>query len=86
MDMGPIDYQNTVYYSAPKKLKKSMDEVDPELLATYEKLGIPMQEQRRSGRCDGSGCGVRQRVGCRPTFKKNSWVKRESSFAVSLTL
>jgi Fe-S cluster assembly protein SufB len=42
---GPIDYQNTVYYSAPKKLKKSMDEVDPELLKVYEKLGIPTHEQ-----------------------------------------
>jgi Fe-S cluster assembly protein SufB len=42
---GPIDYQNTVYYSAPKALKKSMDEVDPELLATYEKLGIPLNER-----------------------------------------
>jgi Fe-S cluster assembly protein SufB len=42
---GPIDYQNTVYYSAPKALKKSMDEVDPELLATYEKLGVPMNER-----------------------------------------
>src|ERR1700733_1318895 len=42
---GPIDYQNTVYYSAPKALKKSLAEVDPELLATYEKLGIPMQER-----------------------------------------
>src|SRR6059058_2146943 len=40
-----IDYQNSVYYSAPKPKKKSLDEVDPELLATYEKLGIPMQER-----------------------------------------
>jgi Fe-S cluster assembly protein SufB len=42
---GPIDYQNTIYYSAPKPKKKSLDEVDPELLATYEKLGIPMGER-----------------------------------------
>jgi Fe-S cluster assembly protein SufB len=41
----PIDYQKTIYYSAPKAPKKSMDEVDPELLATYEKLGIPLQER-----------------------------------------
>ncbi|MDB5305236.1 MAG: sufB [Phycisphaerales bacterium] len=41
----PIDYQNTVYYSAPKASKKSMDEVDPELLKTYEKLGIPLHER-----------------------------------------
>jgi Fe-S cluster assembly protein SufB len=42
---GPIDYQSTVYYSAPKALKQSMDEVDPELLKTYAKLGIPLHEQ-----------------------------------------
>ena len=41
----PIDYQKTVYYSAPKAKKKSLDEVDPELLRTYEKLGIPLQER-----------------------------------------
>ena len=41
----PIDYQSSVYYSAPKALKKSFDEVDPELLKTYEKLGIPIHEQ-----------------------------------------
>ncbi|HWE95915.1 MAG TPA: Fe-S cluster assembly protein SufB [Tepidisphaeraceae bacterium] len=41
----PIDYQNTIYYSAPKPSKKSMDEVDPELLKTYEKLGIPLAER-----------------------------------------
>jgi Fe-S cluster assembly protein SufB len=44
----PIDYQNIVYYSAPraaKKRPKSLDEVDPELLRTYEKLGIPLREQ-----------------------------------------
>ncbi len=44
----PIDYQAIVYYSAPKSMKdgpKSLDEVDPELLKTYEKLGIPLREQ-----------------------------------------
>src|SRR5271169_1988335 len=40
----PIDYQGTIYYSAPKPGKKSLDEVDPEVLATYEKLGIPLEE------------------------------------------
>ncbi|PJD92790.1 MAG: Fe-S cluster assembly protein SufB [Legionella sp.] len=43
-----IDYQALSYYSAPKKLQdgpKSLDEVDPELLRTYEKLGIPLHEQ-----------------------------------------
>ncbi len=43
---GPIDYQAISYYAAPKKRPESLDEVDPELLATYEKLGIPLQEQK----------------------------------------
>ena len=46
----PIDYQDAYYYSAPKSAgdkPKSLDEVDPELLRTYEKLGIPLQEQER---------------------------------------
>ncbi len=43
----PIDYQDSYYYSAPKlkDAPKSLDEVDPELLQTYEKLGIPLKEQ-----------------------------------------
>src|SRR5258706_5308516 len=41
----PIKYQDSIYYSAPKPKLKSLDEVDPELLATYEKLGIPLQER-----------------------------------------
>jgi Fe-S cluster assembly protein SufB len=43
----PIDYQDAYYYAAPKQkaAPKSLDEVDPELLATYEKLGIPLKEQ-----------------------------------------
>jgi len=46
---GPIDYQAIHYYSAPKQEKKakSLDEVDPKLLATFEKLGIPISEQKR---------------------------------------
>jgi len=44
----PIDYQALSYYSAPKPKKelKSLDEVDPEILQTYEKLGIPLHEQK----------------------------------------
>jgi Fe-S cluster assembly protein SufB len=43
----PIDYQDLYYYAAPKKnaALKSLDEVDPEILKTYEKLGIPLREQ-----------------------------------------
>ncbi len=46
---SPIDYQAIIYYSAPKATSespKSLDEVDPELLETYRKLGIPLQEQQ----------------------------------------
>lgn len=45
----PVDYQDLSYYSAPKKKPtlKSLDEVDPELLAVYEKLGISLDEQKR---------------------------------------
>lgn len=48
LNIKPIDYQAISYYSAPKTQKdgpKSLDEVDPELLRTYEKLGIPLQER-----------------------------------------
>jgi Fe-S cluster assembly protein SufB len=45
----PIDYQNVVYYSAPKQKPKleSLDQVDPELRRTFEKLGISLEEQKR---------------------------------------
>ena len=44
-----VDFQDLIYYSAPKPKKKldSLDEVDPELLETFEKLGIPLDEQKR---------------------------------------
>lgn len=49
VDYPAIDYQNIIYYSAPKvqAKKNSLDEVDPELLATFEKLGISLSEQKR---------------------------------------
>src|SRR5882762_8265238 len=46
VDYPKIDYQDMYYYSAPKrKALQSLDEVDPEILKTYEKLGIPLREQ-----------------------------------------
>src|SRR3974390_1210717 len=47
VEYGPIDYQDIYYYAAPKKKDgpKSLDEIDPEILRTYEKLGIPLREQ-----------------------------------------
>ena len=53
----PIDYQDAYYYSAPKKSggPKSLDEIDPELLRTYEKLGIPLREQAVLAGVEGAG-------------------------------
>src|SRR6186713_652419 len=47
-DLPPMDFQGISYYAAPRNKKKynSLDEVDPELLATFEKLGIPLSEQK----------------------------------------
>jgi Fe-S cluster assembly protein SufB len=50
LDYAPIDYQDAYYYAAPKKKPdgpKSLDEVDPKLLETYEKLGVPLFERAR---------------------------------------
>jgi len=49
LDIPEIDYQDIVYYAAPKQKEKlgSLDEVDPELLDTFNKLGIPLEEQKR---------------------------------------
>jgi Fe-S cluster assembly protein SufB len=65
---GPIDYQDLYYYSAPKKKDgpKSLDEIDPEILATYDKLGIPLREREAllgiqkpqgNGQANGDGDG-----------------------------
>ncbi|HXF90213.1 MAG TPA: Fe-S cluster assembly protein SufB [Xanthobacteraceae bacterium] len=59
---GPIDYQDIYYYAAPKKKAgpKSLDEIDPEILKTYEKLGIPLREVailEGVERADGGGEG-----------------------------
>jgi len=50
VEYTPVDYQAISYYAAPKSMKdapKSLDEVDPELLRTYEKLGIPLHEREK---------------------------------------
>ena len=60
----PINYQDIIYYSAPKKKKvlNSLDEVDPEVRATFDKLGIPLEEQKMLRRRRRRR-GVRQRLG-----------------------
>ena len=49
LNIPPIDYQDIIYYAAPKEKKEiaSLDEVDPELLDTFKKLGISLEEQKR---------------------------------------
>jgi len=47
LKLTPIDYQAISYYAAPKSGPKSLDEVDPKLLETYEKLGVPLHERAR---------------------------------------
>ncbi|MGH7189785.1 MAG: Fe-S cluster assembly protein SufB, partial [Acetobacteraceae bacterium] len=55
----PIDYQDIYYYAAPKKkLAKNLSEVDPELLRTYEKLGIPLSERAALAGVEGGGVAV----------------------------
>ncbi len=71
---GPIDYQAISYYSAPKQDKdrpQSLDEVDPELLRTYERLGIPLQEQKLLAGVAGVAVdAVFDSVSVATTFKK----------------
>jgi len=66
VNYGPIDYQDLYYYSAPRKKDgpKSLDEIDPEILKTYDKLGIPLREreallgvQRPAGEDEAEGEG-----------------------------
>src|SRR2546428_7039849 len=66
----PINYQDIIYYAAPKPKKpvKSLEDVDPEIRALYAKLGIPLQEQERL-----AGVAVDAalaRVSLAPTFKE----------------
>src|ERR1700730_15941335 len=77
VEYGPIDYQDLYYYSAPKKKDgpKSLDEIDPEILRTYEKLGIPLREreallgiQKPEGEDGGNGGNGYGRVGVDAVF------------------
>jgi Fe-S cluster assembly protein SufB len=68
----PIDYQGISYYSAPKQkeLLDSLDEVDPKLLETYEKLGIPIDEQKMLAGVKVAVDAVFDSVSVATTFKK----------------
>jgi Fe-S cluster assembly protein SufB len=69
LDLNPIDYQAISYYSAPKPKLKSMDEVDPEVIATFDKLGIPTQE--RAALAGVAVDAVFDSVSVATTFKKD---------------
>ncbi len=47
LEYEPIDYQAISYFSAPKQAPQSLDEVDPKILEAYDKLGIPLEEQKQ---------------------------------------
>jgi len=70
LDIPVIDYQSIAYYAAPRKnAPKSLDEVDPELLKTFNKLGIPLEEQKSlSGMAVDA---VLDSVSVKTTFKEN---------------
>ena len=71
LEIPSIDYQDIIYYAAPKKKEgpKSLDEVDPELLKTFDKLGIPLEEQKHlSGMAVDA---VMDSVSVKTTFKEN---------------
>lgn len=71
LNIPSIDYQDIIYYAAPKKKEgpKSLDEVDPELLKTFNKLGIPLEEQKHlSGMAVDA---VMDSVSVKTTFKEN---------------
>lgn len=70
LNIPKIDYQNIYYYAAPKKnAPKSMDEVDPELVKTFDKLGIPLEEQKHlSGMAVDA---VMDSISVKTTYKEN---------------
>jgi len=69
LDLNPIDYQSISYYSSPKPKLQSMDEVDPEVIATFDKLGIPTQE--RAALAGVAVDAVFDSVSVATTFKKD---------------
>ena len=91
VDYPKIDFQDLYYYAAPKSASgpKSLEEVDPELLEYYRKLGIPLEEQellagvegaKRSGASRSTRCSTRSRSS-RPS--RRSWPRPASSSARS---
>ena len=77
LNIDPIDYQAISYYSAPKSkddAPKSLDEVDPKLLETYEKLGIPLQERAARPASPSTRCSTASPL---QQPSRTSWHRRE---------
>jgi len=71
VDYPPIDYQDQYYYARPKSMTekpKSLDEVDPELLRTYERLGIPLKEQMILAGVEGAEAAGERKVAVDAVF------------------
>jgi Fe-S cluster assembly protein SufB len=90
LNVPPIDYQDAYYYAAPKAKPKlgSLDEVDPEILRVYEKLGIPLEEQKVLAGVEGARKVAVDAVfdsafRVATTFRARSWKRRASSSARS---
>jgi Fe-S cluster assembly protein SufB len=73
-DYGPIDFQAISYYAAPKQKPESLDEIDPQIRRTYERLGIPIEEQKVLAGVEGAANvavdAVFDSVSVATTFKK----------------
>ena len=91
LNIAPIDYQDAYYYAAPKAKATigSLDELDPEIRRTYEKLGIPIAEQEMLAGVEGSRRiavdAVFDSVSVATTFKKSSWPEKGIIFCGSIS-
>src|SRR2546422_4298894 len=87
---GPIDYQAISYYAAPKQRPKldSLEQVDPKLLETFEKLGIPIEERKRdrkSTRLNSSHGYISYAVFCLKKKKQKMRRKERNNFDRKMT-
>ncbi|WP_201353481.1 Fe-S cluster assembly protein SufB [Hydrogenimonas urashimensis] len=70
LEYEPIDYQSISYFAAPKKGVESLDEVDPKILEAYEKLGIPLEEQKQLAGVKVAVDAVVDSVSVKTTYQK----------------
>src|SRR3546814_13533204 len=81
LNIAPIDYQDAYYYAAPKAKPTlaSLDELDPEILLTYQKLGIPIEEQKLLANVEGA-----RKVAVDAVFEERKSVVEGKSVSVSV--